>query len=173
MKFTEASVFKLHLGSSSTGVCSRGGKRISEKQIAIHILIPDAKTGSPLFKGHLLVLIRVAFLEKAGCAVLHWHQRDPKRCQLRVGEQPVRGVLVQLSKLPVHWVNIHVVVLLEVLCEQLNRVITSMKTPLILKDFLHSVSLFGSEEARCHGVVLIELQEHIFQPIPHPKRELD
>ena len=50
---------------------------------------------------------------------------------------PVRGMLVQLSKLPVHWVDVHVVVLLKVLGKQLNRVITSMKTPLALKDFLH------------------------------------
>lgn len=50
---------------------------------------------------------------------------------------PVRGVLIQLSKLPVHRVDVHVVVLLKVLREQLNRVITSMKTPLTLKDFLH------------------------------------
>lgn len=46
-------------------------------------------------------------------------------------------MLVQLSKLPVHWVDVHVVVLLKVLSEQLNRVITSMKMPLALKDFLH------------------------------------
>lgn len=50
---------------------------------------------------------------------------------------PVRGVLVQLSKLPVHWVYVHVVVLLKVLCQQLNRVITGMQTSLALKDFLY------------------------------------
>lgn len=50
---------------------------------------------------------------------------------------PVRGVLVQLSELPVHWVYVHVVVLLKVLCQQLDRVITSMQASLALKDFLH------------------------------------
>lgn len=50
---------------------------------------------------------------------------------------PVRRVLVQLSKLPVHRVYVHVVVLLKVLRQQLDRVITSMQTSLALKDFLH------------------------------------
>lgn len=50
---------------------------------------------------------------------------------------PVRGVLVQLSKLPVHWVNVHVVVLLKVLSQQLHRVIPSMQTSLTLENFLH------------------------------------
>lgn len=50
---------------------------------------------------------------------------------------PVDGVLVELAKLPVDGEDVHVVVLLKVLHEQLNRVITSMKTPLTLKDFLH------------------------------------
>lgn len=52
-------------------------------------------------------------------------------------DEPVGGVLVQLSELPVHWVDVHVVVLLKVLRKQLDRVIASMKTPLALKDFLH------------------------------------
>lgn len=37
----------------------------------------------------------------------------------------------------------------------------------------YSKSLLWSEEAWGHGVMLIELQQHIFQPIPHSQRELD
>lgn len=46
-------------------------------------------------------------------------------------------MLVQLSKLPVHRVDVHVVVLLKVLSEELSGVVASMKTPLTLKNFLH------------------------------------
>lgn len=34
-------------------------------------------------------------------------------------------------------------------------------------------TLFGSEEAGGGGVVLVELQQHVFQPVAHPQRELD
>lgn len=76
--------------------------------------------------------------------------------------------------------------------------ITSVQTSLTLKDFLHlqsraeqkglswlpstelycqgggsySQTLFGSEEARGGGVVVIELQQHVLQPISHSQREL-
>lgn len=50
---------------------------------------------------------------------------------------PVRWMLVQLGELPVYWVDVHVVVLLKVLRQQLNRVIPGMQTSLTLKDFLH------------------------------------
>lgn len=35
-------------------------------------------------------------------------------------DAPVRWMLVQLGKLPVNWVDVHVVVLLKVLRQQLN-----------------------------------------------------
>lgn len=122
-------------------------------------------------------------------------------------------MLVQLGELPVYWVDVHVVVLLKVLRQQLNRVIPGMQPPLALKDFLHLrdrgeqtflsafphrlwgggwwvsprgdrfkgcgvnacyfETLFGSEEAGGGGVVLVELQQHVFQPVAHPQRELD
>lgn len=47
-----------------------------------------AKTGSPLFKGDLFVLVSVALVEKAGGAVFHRDQRDSKRSELRVGQEP-------------------------------------------------------------------------------------
>lgn len=50
---------------------------------------------------------------------------------------PVRGVLVQLSKLPVHWIDVHVVVLLKVLSQQLHGVVAGVQTSLALEDFLH------------------------------------
>lgn len=50
---------------------------------------------------------------------------------------PVSRMLVQLSKLPVNRIDVHVVVLFKVLHKELNRVIPSMKTPLVFKDFLH------------------------------------
>lgn len=50
---------------------------------------------------------------------------------------PIRWVLVQLSKLPVHWVDVHVVVLFKVLCKELDRVVTCMEASLTLEDFLH------------------------------------
>lgn len=46
-------------------------------------------------------------------------------------------MLVQLGELPVYWVDVHVVVLLKVLRQQLDRVIPGMQSPLALKDFLH------------------------------------
>lgn len=45
---------------------------------AVALTILDAKTGSPLFKGHLLVLVGVTLLEEAGGAVLHRDQRHSK-----------------------------------------------------------------------------------------------
>lgn len=48
----------------------------------------DAETGGPLFEGHLFVFVCVALLEEAGGAVLHGHQRDTKRGQLGVGQEP-------------------------------------------------------------------------------------
>lgn len=50
---------------------------------------------------------------------------------------PVRGVLVELSELPVHREDVHVVVLLKVQGQQIQSVVTSLQTLLILKDLLH------------------------------------
>lgn len=95
-----------------------------------------------------------------------------------------------------YWVDVHVIVLLKVLCEKLNRVIACMKAPLTLKDFLHlkntgdhtlagfshlntvvvkscwsskpySETLFRSEKARSYGVMFVELEQHVFEPISH------
>lgn len=112
---------------------------------------------------------------------------------------PVRGVLIQLGELPVHRVDVHVVVLLKVLSQQLHRVVAGVQAPLALEDFLHlqkehtevspspagmsrsgsrlgrptyPETLLGGEEARRHGVVLVELQQHVLQPVPHPQGEL-
>lgn len=119
-------------------------------------------------------------------------------------------MLVQLGELPMYWVDVHVVVLLKVLRQQLSRVIPGMQSPLALKDFLHLrdrgeqnvlvgffpqtlgvffcpgdrfkgcgvhvcyfETLLGGEEARGGGVVRVELQQHVFQPVAHPQRELD
>lgn len=42
----------------------------------------------------------------------------------------------------------------------------------VLSTVSYSKALFRSEEAGGHGVVLVELQQHIFQPIPHSQRKL-
>lgn len=36
----------------------------------------------------------------------------------------------------------------------------------------YSKTLFRGEEARWHGVVFIQLQQHVLQPVPHPQGEL-
>ena len=60
---------------------------VSTKDMLLHdmhspLTILDAKTGGPLFKGHLLVLVGITLLEEAGGTVLHWHKRDPEWGQL-------------------------------------------------------------------------------------------
>lgn len=50
---------------------------------------------------------------------------------------PVSRVLVQLTKLPVDGEDVHVVVLLEVQSQQVQRVVTSLQPLLVLVDFLH------------------------------------
>lgn len=50
---------------------------------------------------------------------------------------PVDGVLVELAELPVDREDVHVVVLLEVVGEQVQGVIAGLKPLLILIDFLH------------------------------------
>lgn len=48
----------------------------------VALTVIDTETGSPLFKGHLLVLVSVALLKEAGGAVLHRHQWHSKWGQL-------------------------------------------------------------------------------------------
>lgn len=50
---------------------------------------------------------------------------------------PVDGVLVKLAELPVDGEDVHVVVLLEVVGEQVQGVLTGLKPLLVLVDLLH------------------------------------
>lgn len=50
---------------------------------------------------------------------------------------PVRGVLVELAELPVDGEDVHVVVLLEVMSQQVQGVVASLQPLLILIDLLH------------------------------------
>lgn len=72
------------------------------------------------------------------------------------GALPVRGVLVQFIKLPVHRVHIHMVVLLKVPQEKLNGVVSSQEPLLIQVNFLHlrlrREKVFR-EAGKCLGIV--------------------
>lgn len=50
---------------------------------------------------------------------------------------PVDRVLVKLAELPVDGEDVHVVVLLEVAGQEVQRVLTSLQPLLVLKDLLH------------------------------------
>lgn len=50
---------------------------------------------------------------------------------------PVAGVLVELAELPVDGEDVHVVVLLEVVSQQVQRVIARLQPLLVLVDLLH------------------------------------
>lgn len=50
---------------------------------------------------------------------------------------PVDGVLVELAELPVDGEDVHVVVLLEVVSQQVQRVFASLQPLLVLEDLLH------------------------------------
>lgn len=50
---------------------------------------------------------------------------------------PVDGVLVELAELPVDGEDVHVVVLLEVVSQQVQGVLASLQPLLVLKDLLH------------------------------------
>lgn len=50
---------------------------------------------------------------------------------------PVDGVLVELAELPVDGEDVHVVVLLEVVSQQVQRVFASLQPLLVLVDLLH------------------------------------
>lgn len=50
---------------------------------------------------------------------------------------PVSGVLVQLAKLPVDREDVHVVVLLEIPSQQVQRVVARLQALLILVDLLY------------------------------------
>ena len=57
--------------------------------------------------------------------------------QVLMSTVPVDRVLVHLGELPVHGVNVQVVVLLKVLGEQVQGVIARMEPTLVLMDLLH------------------------------------
>ena len=50
---------------------------------------------------------------------------------------PINRMLVELSELPVHWEDVHVVVLLEVMGQKVHGVVSSLQPLLVFKDFLH------------------------------------
>lgn len=50
---------------------------------------------------------------------------------------PINGMLVKLTKLPMHREDVHVVVLFKVTCQQLHSVVTSFQAFFILMDLLH------------------------------------
>lgn len=50
--------------------------------------------------------------------------------------------MVELAELPVHREDVHVVVLLKVQGQQIQRVITSLQTLLVLEDLLHLETKF-------------------------------
>ena len=60
--------------------------KVQKHAVALTVLY--AKTGSPLFKRDLFVLVGVTLSEEARGAVLHRHQRDAEWSQLRVGQGP-------------------------------------------------------------------------------------
>lgn len=79
---------------------------------------------------------RRVFWEYCTCKIskhLFCWQTDTKTCE----NIPIRGVLVELAELPVHREDIHVVVLLKVQDQQIQRVVTSLQTLLVLKDLLY------------------------------------
>ena len=46
-------------------------------------------------------------------------------------------MLVELSELPVHWEDVHVVVLLKVMGQKVHGVVSSLQPLLVFIDFLH------------------------------------
>ena len=74
----------------------------------------------------------------------------------------IDGVLVELAELPVDREDVHVVVLLEVVGQQVQRVLTRLQPLLILVDLLHlkdcidAVNLIRGEQllvAQCWGTL--------------------
>lgn len=55
---------------------------------AVALTVLYAKTGGPLLKGDLFVLVGVTLLEEARGAVFHGHQGDAEWSELRVGQGP-------------------------------------------------------------------------------------
>lgn len=64
--------------------------------------------------------------------LIYW-RAGTKTCE----NVPVRGVLVELAELPVNREDVHVVVLLKVQSQKIQRVVTSLQTLLVLEDLLH------------------------------------
>lgn len=126
---------------------------------SVLLTLLESEAGGPLLQGDVLVVVRVALLEEAGGAVLHGNERGTQGGELRVGQVsvqvqvhqvwallirpgadtsyvPVLRVLVQLPELPVDGEDVHVVVLLEVVGQQVQRVIASLQPLLVLVDLL-------------------------------------
>lgn len=133
----------LNIGGNRKGKIKEGGSGTAEggvdldHQILVNILLLDAEAARPLVQGDVLVIVQVTGLKEAGGAVLHGDEGCTQWGQLRVGQVPVNGVLVQLAKLPVHREDVHVVVLLKVPGQQLHGVVSSLQALLVLVDLLH------------------------------------
>lgn len=63
---------------------------------------------------------------------------------------PVCGVLVELAELPVDGEDVHVVVLLEVMSQQVQGVVASLQPLLVLIDLLHL-----EDPTHTHGVKFV------------------
>lgn len=68
-------------------------------------------------------------------------------------------MLVELAELPVDRENVHVVVLLKVEGQQVQRVVTSLQTLLILKDLLHLKSKHTLLKLHSISLVLMHLKK--------------
>lgn len=66
-------------------------------------------------------------------------------------------MLVELAKLPVHREDVHVVVLLKVQSQQIQSVVTSLQTLLILKDLLHLGTKYTFLKTYCISEVTMHL----------------
>jgi len=166
----------LNIGGNRKGKIKEGGSGTAEggvdldHQILVNILLLDAKATGPLVQGDVLVVVQVTGLKEAGGAVLHGDEWRTQRGQLRVGQVPINGVLVQLAKLPVHGEDVHVVILLEVPGQQLHGVVSGLQALLVLMDLLHSQLLLLGQKV----VVLvpfIQSDQDVLEPVPHAQGE--
>lgn len=96
---------------------------------------------APFLQGDMLVLVGVTLLKEARYAVLHGHQGSSQRRKFRMCQDPVRRMLIQFVKLPVHRIHIHVVVFLKVPQEKFNGVVSSQESLFIQVNFLDFASL--------------------------------
>lgn len=90
-----------------------------DHKVLVNILLLDAEALGPFIECDVLVIIEVALCEEAGSAVFHGDEWSAERGQFSVGQISIDGVLVQLTELPVHGEDVHVVVLFKVTDQQL------------------------------------------------------